>query len=948
MPTFDGKVEVALAPDRTLDPTNWTWTDLTTRSQAEAPRIRRGRANAGADTVQPASMSLPMDNGDGHLTPRNPESPYYEQLVRGTPVRRTVTGWGPKSLQFKGGAGPSASTPDAAALDITGDIAGAVELIAPLRLRHLSAAGAQQVHDIAGKWSAAGQMSWVFQTLSVGNVRFTWSADGTNFLHMPTTRPICNPDAGPLTIGWYLDVNVGGTSRTCTFYVVRGGTITDLLADPAAYVWETVTQSGTTSIFSSTSTLELGNVTSSTGIAYPGPIRRFILFDGSLAGTERADPDFTAQAVGAGSFSDGHRTWTIGSAAEIHDRHVRLLGELASVAPTWPGHGQPNTARVGWEVAGPLRRMRQGAPALESALRRIVTAPINADNVTAYWPIEDGSSATSAASPLAGVQPMGIGGEFRFASDSSLDASKALASISEGQAAGWSAVVPPPASPTTNWRVDILFKIAEAPIAPDQITLLYIDTSDGMRILYAINDTTIGVDIYDTTGTGAATLIDTASTSSGGTELLFDKWCIWSFAMEQVGGNIEWDLHIVPLEGEFQGTVFGFTNETGIGARTLGEPTVIANLLGPASVSFSLGHLIVSTGVTLGWLSPADTAYVGEPATNRIARLLLEQLIPWAIDGEHSYGGTWAEAIARGVRAMGPQRPLPLLTLLQECADVDHGYLGELRELLGIFYRTGDYLLNQTPALTFTPVQPFAPADDDRHSPTNEYTASRPDGSEYKVVTGAEPRYIDSGSFNEEDDERLGDQANWAVTEANWPEMRYPSMTLELTKTTGLVDDWMDVQPGDMLRAENLPDTHPPPGTVDQLLDGYTEEIGATHWTVVANGRPAGPWTVGVLDDSTPSTGLARLDVAAVTAEALDTTETGVDITITTGTPVFTTAAAYYPMDIIIGGEVMTASACSGAGPAQTLTVTRSVNGVVKSHVSGVPVHVYNPVRLAL
>ena len=53
----------------------------------------------------------------------------------------------------------------------------------------------------------------------------------------------------------------------------------------------------------------------------------------------------------------------------------------------------------------------------------------------------------------------------------------------------------------------------------------------------------------------------------------------------------------------------------------------------------------------------------------------------------------------------------------------------------------------------------------------------------------------------------------------------------------------------------------------------------------------------------------------------------------------------------MIGGERMTLTACtspSGVSLAQNMTVTRSVNGVVKTHTTGAEIHLAEPVYLPL
>jgi hypothetical protein len=64
---------------------------------------------------------------------------------------------------------------------------------------------------------------------------------------------------------------------------------------------------------------------------------------------------------------------------------------------------------------------------------------------------------------------------------------------------------------------------------------------------------------------------------------------------------------------------------------------------------------------------------------------------------------------------------------------------------------------------------------------------------------------------------------------------------------------------------------------------------------------------------------------------------------------VWTTDGAEVPFDVYVGGERMTVSAI-GADTAnvQTFTVTRSVNGVVKSHDAGSPIRLWNSARYGL
>lgn len=59
------------------------------------------------------------------------------------------------------------------------------------------------------------------------------------------------------------------------------------------------------------------------------------------------------------------------------------------------------------------------------------------------------------------------------------------------------------------------------------------------------------------------------------------------------------------------------------------------------------------------------------------------------------------------------------------------------------------------------------------------------------------------------------------------------------------------------------------------------------------------------------------------------------------GSPLWTTNAADFPFDIAVGGERMTVAGITGASSPQTFTVTRAVNGVIKSQTVGTGVHLF-------
>ena len=105
--------------DISLDGT--TWTDITSDVRREQQiRITRGRSDWGQQ-VDAGRCSFVLGNTDGTYSPRNPESPYYGQIGRNTPCRVSVESGAVAAIVY-GASGDYISTPDNAALDITGDI----------------------------------------------------------------------------------------------------------------------------------------------------------------------------------------------------------------------------------------------------------------------------------------------------------------------------------------------------------------------------------------------------------------------------------------------------------------------------------------------------------------------------------------------------------------------------------------------------------------------------------------------------------------------------------------------------------------------------------------------------------------------------------------------------------------------------------------------------------
>lgn len=941
-----GKFEAAVNPDMSADPLSFTWVDLTADTQANKATITRGRRSSGASQTEAGSLVVPLNNGSGDYTPYRAASPYHPHMRRGRVVARHSVNTGARYLALTGVAGSKASTADAASLDIVSDLAFAVQLRSPIR----TPAGGF-VFDTAGKWGAAGQRSWRLILGAAGAAFFQWSADGTATTGEASTSLVLpRPDAGPVTLAGEFDVNNGAAGNTLTWYLLKG-TITDLLADKTAYLFgDPDINTGTTSIFSSTATLEVGDIASSGFLALPGGIERFFLRAGTLtSGTIAADADFTAEVAGTTSFADDAatpKTWTVAGGAEITDRKTTITGHLAQADGDFPGHGVAGTAQRTWQIAGPLRRMRQGTPLLKSALYRRITAPVTDTTVYGYWPLEDGKEATQAFSPIGGIPGGGVA--MTLAADDTLTASSPLPNVSGGQPFGWNMRMAPVAALSTGWEASWLMNLALAPTGAEVFDQR-VPTTGGTTSQWIVRFEAGNFRVVAKDNSGGNALTDATSSDAR----MFGQWVIVMLTVAEDGADIDWDLDIIPLDG--QGTVFGDGGT--LAGFSLGSPLGFGNLQTAApGDGVSVGHFTITQGAVSGWLAPADSAYAGEPDTERVGRLFREEGVPMLVDGPLAADGSNATSIAAGAVAMGPQRPgLSLLDYLDEAAQVSGGLYGEATELLGLTYRSGVTLLNQpariTPTTEVTGPEgggDFKPADSDQDF-VNDATVTRTEGSsasftDEESVT-ADGRYDRSKTINRASDSGLQSDASWWVHEATWPEERFDEIAMELAKNSGtLIDTWFDVSMGDRLEIAqaSLPDVVAE-RPVSQLIDGWTMEVSPHLFTVRAATRPAGPFEVGVLDDADRG----KLDTAGSTlSTGIDDNDTSLSVATTLG-PLWDPADAEDGFDIDIGGEQVTVTDISGSSSPQTFTVTRSVNGVVKSHSSGAAVSLWRPTVLA-
>lgn len=603
----------------------------------------------------------------------------------------------------------------------------------------------------------------------------------------------------------------------------------------------------------------------------------------------------------------------------------RFHGEVSSWPPQWSATGVDRYVDI--TASGILRRLGQGASPLKSPMRRAITgtAPV------AYWPIEDGSGSTQAASGLVGGTPLTATGEIAWASvaspgssplpDFSREASS-LAGPITGVASG------------DDWAIRFLVQFGSG-AGWDVLSIAVGGDSiyDELRMDLSSSSVLVAAVAYGH-DSSSFTYILTDFTDYGDGE---PHW-LEVGAADAGGGTVTYTLRI---DGALRMT-----------ATTAGAPGVPHRLhIGPrADGTAALGHIGVwQTPSTATWttVAPAITGHTDETAGRRIERLCHEEDITCHILGDPDDTVT-----------MGPQPTGTLLELVRQCEDVDQGILYEPRAVLGLAYRSVRSRYNQPAAVAATydadgeVAPPLEPVDDDRHV-RNDVTALRSGGSAYRyevtsgpLSTAAPPdgvgRYDHRVTVYVPADSQLRDQASWRTHLGTWDETRYPTVRLDLAALDhagkpALITAAAAVDVGDRLTIGSPPAWLPPDG-IDQHAEGYTETITQHAWDLRLVCVPAGPYTVAVADgpQRVPADGST---IAGVDADALSLT-----LTSTAENGAWSVDPADFPMDLRIGGERVTATGITGTGLTQTVTLSaRAVNGVSRAWPDGTEVQVWTP-----
>ncbi|KAB8167064.1 hypothetical protein FH609_011725 [Streptomyces sp. 3MP-14] len=890
--------------------TGGQWEDITADVRTrEATRITRGRPD-GANTADPGSCSFQLNNGISRVTgavgrysPRNPRSDLYGRIGRNTPVRVSVRAGAPY-LRVPAAPVGRLSTPSSAALDTTGDLDVRVEW-APDQIGTIT-------QEVAARYHTGRTRIWRLLLELDGRLYVAWSPDGSFYpeLNVPSTAPITSGPGQRIALRFTLDIDNGNGGHTLTYYTAP------TMAGPWSVLGAPHIGAGTTSVITGgDADLELGNATDLGFQQAAGRYYAFQLRDG-IDGPPLTDVDLTAQTPGATAFTDAAGVpWTVVGGAEVTDWYPRWVGEI----PAWPPRWSPGDTDIWVPVtaAGILRRLGQGARPLQSTLRRRIPST----DVLAYWPLEDGAEATEAASALAGGQPATIA-NLDMAAASDLPSSAPLPVLQQG--ATFLAPLPSLPNPALGWRAEMAYRLDTLPSS--SAGWFRVDTTGGgiATITGYIGGGEARIIARDEDGAVVAQGWWNDSTALAAA---YGRWCRVRLVAVPITGGWDYRLWWTPI-----GTSENWYTSTSsnVGPLPFTRPRRINCQWPTALVGMPVGHITYINNPSLDVYGAGsggpDDGHRWETAPIRMRRLATEEQLPIATPGLNGSGYTW----------LGPQRIATVLDLVRQAAEADGGELTELRDQIGLGYRPRLAQYNRPPDLALDYAAghiapPIEPQDDDQDV-TNDITVTRTSGSSARAVLESGPLsiqappagigvYDSSVDLNVASDGQLDQIAAWRLHLGTPDEMRYPVIRLNLRnqRMAEHIQRYLDrVDVGARITIANPP-SWLPAVDIDLIAQSYTEILNADTWDVELACAPASVWRTAEVGETNPADDDAPAcidtDGSTLAADAAPDDDRLIvqtldgPVWVTSAGPAPTAVAGDLPVDLAVGGEVVTATA---------------------------------------
>lgn len=918
------RVKIAPGANPALSPSNWpSWVDITTAVRIDdGVDISEGRANEGA-LVDAGQMSLTLDSrgagafGVGDFNPVNPNGQWYGLLKRNCPIRVGVdvvtdnfsrsssSGWGNADLPTINSPQTWVNSGTQTDWTVSGTKGQLAILVGATRLALLSGANSS---DVEGRFTA-----------SVPVV-----ATGGSFNIGACVRQIDNSNYYAL----YVSFDVAGVVKLLIQRVktslVPIATVTLPTTYTAGQEWTCRFQA-----IGSTFAMKAWPTLSAEPAGWQAGVTDSVNLTGSNVGLlfQRASANTNAGT-----------TITLNVDDYILE-DVEWAGGITEFPVRWDITARESTVQL--KAAGAFRRLSQGTTPVKSPLLRTLSVSTTVSPVLQLWALEDDAGSVAGMASTAGQPSMSATGVTFGASTDLLGSAQQARLDAAGSRLS---VVVKSRLPATSFGFQY-FGTVRFPSSPaSTVDLVSMGcTGPVVRWQVSFSSTVITLTGFDVNNT--ITIGPTSTTFGGTTDIT--RWFAWSMQSATTGGTttytLQWRQATVGsttflINGTYASTVV--SNPTGI--TYTAQAASAGVFVGPVrvgDVSLGANFNSAATGSSLaGWL--------GEAAGDRIARLCAESGVPG-----YTEGGTG--------EPMGVQRVDSLFSLLRECERTDYGVLFESG--FGVAYRPRSARYARTPVLVLDrnsghlSVPPQPTIDDQQLN--NSWSISRDGGAQNvnaldQASINAEGVYDNSATINTVNDDPLASHAAWRVYLGIQPDLRWSQISINFARAgnTALLSQWRARTYGDRMTVANMP-SQIAGNDPDVIIEGVSQHLSAYEWSVSTNTSPARPWDIATLDDTNlridAATSTLDIAVATTTFGSLQVTNNGDPYSTWAPTATFPTVV---PFNITVMGEIMTVTNVGNifATTKQTLTVTRSVNGVAKTHAAGEVVQLTRPAIVAL
>lgn len=468
-------------------------------------------------------------------------------------------------------------------------------------------------------------------------------------------------------------------------------------------------------------------------------------------------------------------------------------------------------------------------------------------------------------------------------------------------------------------------------LAAGYLTLMTLVTTDGVRIEWQVNNSSWN---WVVTAPDGTVLVSTNSLFGAGVSPL--TWTRYRVKVTWAAGTVTMEPAWYP---ENASAIYGTTFTYAFGGT--GRPQTWSVTPNAYTNGAAYGHLFAMTDTTFDLIGTyaavaVMNGYNGEVAGTRWLRLL----------NQVGFTGSILGSVADTV-PMGPQKPGLIFDLLELCVRTD----GALQyddpsapQLLT--FKTRMYRYGQTSKLNLTygngqhvapPLQKIIGS----AGIANRITVSNASGATATASLTTGPMSVQNPpagigevrsevAVNYQADALIDDRAAWELRLQTLDRPRYRAVTVDLLANPSLITACNALRPGDLI---TLAGVEPDPVLLHVLQIVHT--VNHTTRTCVLKCVPGELWNSGVY-------GTARYSVRSSSTNAtMTTTSTTLSVLLTDPKDTWSQTATGY--DLVVLGERMTVTGAFSAPAAgvQTATVTRSVNGVVRTHGVGEAVTLY-------